>query len=351
MFGESSRVRTRDLKYLVVAATLLLCAGCPQYRDASVPNEITRRIAPGTDTPYHLYVPSTYDRKYLWPLVIVCHGTRPWDTPLRQILDWVKLAEEQGFIVAAPELCGTSALPTPPADKQIARQTEDEQRILQTVRQIRGAYNISQDRIFLTGWSAGNFAVLYTGLKNPQVFRALALQQGNFDASFLGDVKNGLDPHQPVCVIHGSSDLLTGKDVRKCMEWLEDNRTHVFELEVSGGHRAHPTVALTFFERVLRGEPWLHIRSFAVEGGDPLAVRFKTRASFDPQEYLWTFGDGHEALVAEPVHHYQEPGTYRVSLAVTTPKGKRVKRFIDLEVPQLHALSARRTTWDESSSR
>jgi len=326
--------------------TLILCGGCPAYRDSNVPNPILRQELPDSRVSYRLYVPASYDRSHKHPLVIACHGTPPWDSPKRQMLDWVKLAEERGFIVAAPSLTGTSSFPLPKATNQIARQREDERRILDVVRRLKGAYNISEDRVFLTGWSAGNFAVLYTGMKNPQVFRALALQQGNFDPAFLGDVVEGIDRQQPISVIFGASDLLTGDETRECVKWLEDQHANVFELPLPGGHRGHPTQALSFFERVLRTQPWLHIRSFGVENADSLTARFKIRASFTPTRYQWSFGDGSESLAAEPVHHFERAATYRVTVTTLTPKGKPISRAVDLAIPQERGQFPERSTFN-----
>jgi len=338
------------LTWMGLGGLILTCSGCPQYRDASVPNEITREVAADTSTPYLLYVPSTYDREHNWPLVILCHGTKPWDTPLRQMKDWVKYAEERGFLVAGPELRGTVGWPPPSADAQVAVQLEDEDRILETVRDIRGAYRISEQRMFLSGWSAGSFAVLHTGLRHPEVFRALAIQQGNFEANYLADVAPRLDPHQPIAVIHGTADVITGHDARDCVSWLSDHNANLYELEVAGGHRAHPTVVMGFFERVLRNEPWLHIRTLAVEGGHPLEVQFKSRGSFEPRSYRWQFGDGQSSPVSEPIHRYDAAGEYRVTLEATTPKRKSVRRTILLKVPQAQALSAERTEWEPEPS-
>ncbi len=342
---RTSLNRSRSSRWLL-GLLPLASAGCPNYRDAGVPNPITRERLPELNQEYLLYVPSHYSTDFKWPLIILCHGTTPWDNPLRQMLDWVKLAEERGFIVAAPSLYGTSAFPLPGPTTQIARQWEDEARILETVRHLRGAYNISADRVFITGWSAGNFAVLFSGLRNPTVFRAIALQQGNFDALFLADVIEHIDPHQPVAVIYGSGDLLTGGHARKCIEWLEDHYVNVRAIEVPGGHRGHPSEAVALFERVLRKEPWLHIRTLAMEDRDPLTVQFKIKSSFEPEQYEWSFGDGGRSLIAEPVHTYAEPGTYRITLIAQRGSAETVRRVVDLQVPQMQAFAPRPTRWE-----
>ncbi len=332
-----------------MAAVLLLvcCAGCPQYHDATVPNEIERIREPESNADYFLYVPSNYDDAFDWPLIVLCHGTRPWDNANRQMLDWVKLAEERGFLVAAPRLTGTSAIPKRAVDDQIARQMVDEQRILGVVRHVRGAHTISADRVFLTGWSAGSFAVLHTGLRNPEVFRAIAVQQGNFDSAYLADVVDRIDVHQPVGVLYGSIDMLTGGDGKACVDWLEKHKTNLHRLEVSGGHRGHPEPTQVFFENVLRREPWLHIRHFGIEGADPMMVGFKTMGSFRPKRFSWEFGDGEESPVSEPVHTFAEAGVYRVTLTALSPKSGKVTRTVEIRVPLHDTPGVERTTWDE----
>ncbi len=332
---------------VLITGTLLGVTGCPQYHDSSVPNEIARLSDPASGADYLLYVPSTYDKGEQWPLIILCHGTRPWDTARRQIRDWVQLSEEHGFIVAAPYLRGTSAVPMPAIAKQMKKQREDERRILGVVRHVRAGHNISSDRIFLTGWSAGSFAVLHTGLANPTVFRAIAVQQGNFKAAYFADVKDRIDSHQPVGVIHGSMDLLTGRDAKVCIDWLEKNNVNLHRLRVFGGHRSHPVPVLTFFENVVEREPWLHIRTLGVEDGDDMTARFKIRSSFKPEQYEWDFGDGEDSPAAEPIHRYEHPGEYVVTLTVVAPGGKRMSRSTLFRVPHFEAITPKRSSWND----
>ncbi len=335
----------RLLTTVAAVAMTILCTGCPQYRDASVPNEI-RKVEISDEKEYLLYVPSTYDRRYKWPLIMLCHGTKPFDNERRQMLDWVKLAEERRFIVAAPILVGTTSFRTDHAS-QLKRQREDEQRILAVTKHLRAAYNISSDRIFMTGWSAGNYAVLYTGLKHPETFRALGVQQGNFDVAFMSELVQKVDPHQPVAVIYSHTDVFAGSGPRETIEWLDQNQADIHELEVSGGHRGHPKETQQFFERVIREMPWLRIRTLAVDDADALTVQFKTIGSFTPVAFSWDFGDGGDSPVAAPVHHFDQPGTYTVTLQAAINKDRIVSRSVEISVPQIDAIKAIRTTWDD----
>lgn len=320
------------IRWLGLMGIVLGCAGCPQYRDPTVPNPIHQRQEPDSGSQYLLYEPSTYDPSAGHPLVVVCHGTPPFDTALRQIKDWVRLAEEKGFIVVAPELEGTRAAGLfQSAATQIERQYEDERRILAVVGHVRGSQNISDDRVFLAGWSAGSYAVLHTGLRHPELFRALAVLQGNFDAAFFAPVADSIDPQQPIYVLYGSSDILTGRDGRRCVEWLKSHGANVTEWIAGGAHRGHPKKACEFFESVVRTVPWLQIRAFQA-GDDPHEVHFKIRASFEPAAYSWSFGDGETSPIAAPQHRYAKDGTYRVELQATTPDGRPVRRTVEVKV-------------------
>ena len=320
---------------LAAGYTLMLAAvtGCPQYADWVVPNPIRQQVEPTTSARYLVYTPSGYDDSKAVPLVIVCHGTTPWDTPERQIRDWVKLAEKETFVVAAPFLVGTRGdLPRKPA-RQIELQKRDERTILGVLRHVSAGHRIKPDRVFLSGWSAGNFDVLYTGLRHPDVFRALAVLQGNFNPDYLVDVESKVDPYQPVFVLYGSTDILTGKQGRRCVQWLYEQKAYVFDYRVAGPHRAHPRRAVDFFSRVVREVPWMHVRWTVPDRDDPYTLKFTTLGSFTPRVYDWDFGDGDRSPVASPEHTFGKSGQYTVTLRARTPDGRRVKRTATVTVP------------------
>jgi len=320
---------------------LIACPGCPPFRDPSVPGDIRKVTEPALGGKYWLYVPTTYDPAKEWALILVCHGTNPFDYAGRQIADWAKLAEERQFIVAAPLLEGTSAFP-PSAARQLVLQRKDERMLLACVRHLQGAYNIAADRVFMTCWSAGSYAVLHTGLCNPHVFRALAVLQGNFKPEYFTEAARTIDPFQPVYVLYGSNDILTGKHGRRCVDWLNEHGAAVTHEEIGGPHKNHPKQAYAFFERVVRKVPWLHILAGTENTEDPLTVSFKVRSSFEPQRYEWSFGDeAPTSPVARPVHTYARPGEYTVTLQVETPPGKTVRRAVEITLPQSRGLPLR----------
>lgn len=58
-----------------------------------------------------------------------------------------------------------------------------------------------------------------------------------------------------------------------------------------------------------------------VDGLAPLMVRFTDTSGGSPESWLWSFGDGESSTSQHPVHVYQAPGVYPVSLTVRNPYG------------------------------
>lgn len=293
-------------------------------KNVEVPGEIQKIREPVYGGEYFRYVPSTYDSQREWPVVVTCHGTPPWDNAVGQIKEWVDLAESKRFIAIAPILTGTRGDILPPRDEQIRRQEQDEKVILAILDHVRAGHNVADDKVFLTGWSAGGFAVLYTGLKHPEVFRALAIRQGNFDARFVAPVLPFADPHQPVYVMYGAIDFLK-EDAEECLDWLRENRLLAVEEEIVGSHKRHPELAYEFFRRTLREYAWIHPAAYRASDSDPLLIQFRAKSSPAPTAYLWRFGDGDYSREATPTHRYAAPGRYEVKLTTRTRDAQFVR--------------------------
>jgi YVTN family beta-propeller protein len=64
--------------------------------------------------------------------------------------------------------------------------------------------------------------------------------------------------------------------------------------------------------------------SFIVDsaaGTAPLIVHFSDTSSNGPVKWLWSFGDGEFALIQNPIHKYDRPGKYTVTLLVENKAG------------------------------
>ncbi|MSR63650.1 MAG: PKD domain-containing protein, partial [Planctomycetes bacterium] len=67
-----------------------------------------------------------------------------------------------------------------------------------------------------------------------------------------------------------------------------------------------------------------------LSGTAPLTVAFLDASTPNVNIWAWNFGDGGSANTANPVHVYTVPGTYSVSLTVSSPTGADVRTRTDL---------------------
>lgn len=322
---------------LTLCALALLVCGCPSLTALPSQSAVQEVKPDEASSPSLLYVPSTYSSLKAWPLVVLCHGTIPYDTPQLQIREWASFAETKGIIVAAPRLFGIKGDFPPPPDQQIALEQQDEQTILKLVTTLKGRYRIAEEQVFLTGWSAGAYAILYTGLRHPDVFRALAIRQGSFDKRFMDISADRFDRWQPIEVIYGSTDFIRDQ-TKDCVQWLRDQKLFVEELELPGTHRRiDPKFVWDFFSKIMRERPWIRLRVRAADSAQPLAVQFTLDCVPPAIRQKWDFGDKEEeSRDAAPIHTYAKPGRYDVSVAVTMKGGKKFnrKRAIQVGMPR-----------------
>lgn len=279
-----------------------------------------------TNRPYQLYVPSIYNTRRPWPVIVACHGTEPYDNPARQMSEWAQFGEDNGIIIVAPTLYASKGDFPPPVDKQIALQREDEAAILGMVRAVKNSHRIAEERVFMTGWSAAAYDILHTGMSHPDVFRALLIRQGTFDERFVDVPDRQLDRWQPIKIIYGSSDFLRDQAVA-CIKWLRSRGQYVEELEVSGSHRRlDPATAWKFFSEVIAKRPWIRIRTWTPDPRNPLTIAFAVDAVPAAKNLKWFFGDGADSFEAQPTHTYQTGGDYEVTLNVDLGGGKKYQR-------------------------
>jgi poly(3-hydroxybutyrate) depolymerase len=232
-------------------AGLCLLGGCIVHQRQDVPEGTEYLREPDTDNPYFLYVPSTYDPAEDWPLVITLHGTIPYDTYDKQINEWKYLAEQKGFIVAAPFMRSSQGvLPVIPGwwhddlDK-------DRKAILGTLRDVTRRYNIDEDTVLLTGFSGGGFPMYEAGLKHPEKFGMLVARACNFKASQMERIElTDRARKLPFAMYWGKDD-----GVRKqCWEAYRYLRRRGFDIErelIKGGHFRHPQIAYRFWKEIL----------------------------------------------------------------------------------------------------
>nr|MBX2817673.1 PQQ-dependent sugar dehydrogenase [Saprospiraceae bacterium] len=94
--------------------------------------------------------------------------------------------------------------------------------------------------------------------------------------------------------------------------WFKRNKdARLVHIQYQGGNRT----------------PVAHAIASADAGSVPFTVQFEGSNSVDPDgdelTYRWDFGDGQSSNQVDPMHTFQEPGTYKVALQVTDQEGNQ----------------------------
>ncbi len=331
MHGNKCALTTACL--MTAFAILPLSGGCTLPGRPAGPGRLLENRDPLFQRSYLLYLPSHYDPQERWPLVIVCHSDGPFENARRQINEWKRLAEKEGFLLAAPDLKRSKGLG---AEKPSAEQitAEDEGFLLSALRSIRGAHTIDETRVFLAGTGAGAFPALYVGLRHPDIWRAICVRQPSFDANRLDPCAPFLDPYQPIQVLYCTGDIIGRKKAEACVTWLQDHDLNLTAIEEPGAHRRDPGAVFRFVTEVVRQQPWIrvHVRD---DARNDMAISLAARMSFEPKRIRWDFGDGSSSAELTPSHVYSQPGRYTVKLSVWSPGGAQHVRQLEVRIPRI----------------
>jgi acetyl esterase/lipase len=175
---------------------------------------------------YLLYVPSEYgvDPQKKWPLILYLHGMIQLNNTLDSLeVDTLpSMLKDQGdypFLVVSP-LAKSKAYQFWPEKERV-----DALFIL--LEEIQTAVSVDQNRIYLTGESAGGNGTWGIGVQHPEYFAALVSSMGYYDWPFtvpenICDLKD-----VPVWAFHGAKDELVP---------LEAEQKLIDALEACGGN-------------------------------------------------------------------------------------------------------------------
>ena len=122
----------------------------------------------GTEQPYRLFVPSSYDGSRAYPLVFALHGTSS-----NQNVFFDDPRYGPGAINAAAERYGAIVL-SPYGRGKTEYRGVGEYEVFRALEEVRRQYRIDEDRIYLTGHSMGGSGSAYLALHHPDVFAAAA---------------------------------------------------------------------------------------------------------------------------------------------------------------------------------
>ncbi len=156
---------------------------------------LTHRSAiDGTDQPYRVYVPSSYDGSRSFPLVVAMHGTGGDENTLFDQPTYGTLkpaAEKHGAIVVSPLARGVTEY-----------RGIGEADVFEVLADVKKRYRVDEDRVYLTGHSMGGTGAAYIALHHPDRFAAAAPLAAAYGWPWLAE--NG--KHVPMLWIAGEKD-------------------------------------------------------------------------------------------------------------------------------------------------
>lgn len=175
--------------------------------------------------PYQVFVPSSYDKSKHFPLIIALHGMGGDENSYLTVYGqgaFKTEAEKHGYIVACPKGRKPASMYVGDAEKDV----------MDVLAEVRRAYNIDPDRIYLTGHSMGGFGTWSVAMDHPDVFAALAPISGgaNTPASM------SKIAHIPVLIVHGDNDPTVPVERSRVMVAMGKKLgTEIKYIEVPGG--------------------------------------------------------------------------------------------------------------------
>ena len=101
------------------------------------------------------------------------------------------------------------------------------------------------------------------------------------------------------------------------IKW-QTNGLHQVSLSVSEKNCTSPTESKTL---TVSESPLISFIPSAIDGCEPLEITFTDNTTPVPSSWLWEFGDGNTSNLQNPVHTYQNAGTYDLKLTTHTSDG------------------------------
>lgn len=196
--------------------------------------------AAGEIMPYHLYVPAACAPPHPCPLIVALHGLGGnEDSMLGPLYNVSKLAEQHGYIVAAPlgyrSDAGYGAFRV--SSQSNRRSDLSEEDVMEVLQLVRQQYKIDENRIYLMGHSMGGYGTWAMAADHPEIWAALGPISGGGNPASVERFKT-----IPEVVVHGDADTVVPVTASRAMvDAMKKLGTEVKYIEVPGG--SHISVA------------------------------------------------------------------------------------------------------------
>jgi predicted esterase len=174
--------------------------------------------------PYRLYVPTAYSAAQNYPLIVALHGMGGDENTLFDRYNsrgLQELAEQYSYFILAPKGREPASMYRGSA----------EQDVMDALAEVRAAYRIDPNRIYMMGHSMGAFGSWSIAMNHPDVFAALAPVAGGGNPTSMQKIR-----HIPQLVVHGDNDkTVPVRSSRVMVEAAKALGTEVEYVEVKGG--------------------------------------------------------------------------------------------------------------------
>ena len=201
----------------------------------------------GTYQPYRLYIPTDYNPSSSYPLLVILHGMGGDQNTMFDAYGngaLTKLAEQHSYLVVAPKGREPAAMYLGAA----------EQDVMDVLADVRRAYKVNPNRIYLGGHSMGAYGTWSVAADHPDMFAALAPISGGGDLSIAAKLKG-----VPQFVVHGDADpTVPVTQSRNMVAAMKKAGAEVKYVEVPGGNHVnvvvpHFAAMFEFFDRYIKG--------------------------------------------------------------------------------------------------
>jgi predicted peptidase len=271
-FGTRLDPKTQLLESQKFAKSVATPGG-PQWQTKGDQRRTYRFPGTGTEIPYRIYVPTTWDGKSKLPLVLMLHGagsneSRYLDQNNKQLL---RLAEQHGYLLVSPlgysplGAYGTCLrLPAVFGRADVAAQQRatqcvenasslehSEQDVINVLEMVLNEYPVDRASMFLTGHSMGSGGTWYLGAKYAEYWTALAPMSGPFvdEATYPWDRIRRM----PIFMTEGTGATPSLAGSRLMQEWMKAHGFNLEYLEVNADHGGMAPLVLPavfdFFDR------------------------------------------------------------------------------------------------------
>jgi len=190
----------------------------------------------GVERPWVLYVPSSYDPEYSWPLYVKLHGgvstpNLP-DDPVAEEQDspYISFGEQFGYLVLFPYGQAGATWWDEVGMANIANQ----------LRIVKQRYNVDDDRVYMGGFSDGSSASFLHAMVAPTDYAAFVALNGHLGVGSLdGDLPTYAPnlANTPVYVTTTFDDeLYPSRRMRPAIQMALDAGGDIFYRELPGTH-------------------------------------------------------------------------------------------------------------------